>query len=123
MTAAIIIILAIALCVACWFLFDIACNLAVASRNLDARQRVIDDLRAKLEESERIRHAVAESAMRGAPAVWVDRPDGMENPNADDRYLRVMIAGKRHDFTAEQVAAAAKRGAHFASHKPAAKAE
>ena len=46
MTAAIIIILAIALCVACWYLFDLACNLAVADRNLDARQRVIDDLRA-----------------------------------------------------------------------------
>ena len=133
MTAAIVIILAIALCVACWFLFDLACNLAVAERNLDARQRVIDDLRprlsaatedlatisAALSESDRIRHEVAASAMRGAPAVWFARPAGMDNPAADAGYWRVMIAGAPHDFTTEQVAIAAKRAAHFTNRKPA----
>lgn len=105
MTAAIIIILAIALCVACWLLFDLACNLAVAER--------------KLADSDRIRHAVAESAMRGAPAVWFARPAGMDNPAADAGYWRVMIAGAPHDFTTEQVAIAAKRAAHFTPRKPA----
>lgn len=106
MTAAIIIVLAIALCVACWFLFDTSCDLAVAKRNL------ID--------SERIRHAVAESAMRGAPAVWFARPAGMDNPAADAGYWRVMIAGTPHDFTTEQVEIAARRAAHFTNRKPAA---
>lgn len=105
MTAAII-ILAIALCVACWFLFDLGCNLAVAER--------------KLADSERIRHAVAESAMRGAPAVWFARPAGMDNPAADAGYWRVMIAGAPHDFTTEQVEIAARRAAHFTNRKPAA---
>lgn len=105
MTVAII-ILAVALCVACWFLFDLSCNLAVAAR--------------KLTDSERIRHAVAESAMRGAPAVWFARPHNMGNPAADAGYWRVMIAGAPHDFTTEQVAIAAKRAAHFTNHKPAA---
>ena len=99
MTATISIILAIALCVACWFLFDNTCNLAVAER--------------KLADSDRIRHDIAASAMRGAPAVWFARPQGMDNPAADAGYWRVMIAGTPHDFTTEQVEIAARRAAHF----------
>lgn len=127
MTAAIITILSIALCVAGWYLFDLACNLAVAERNLDARQRVIDDLRARLSaatedlatisaalsESERIRHEVAASAMRGVPDVVVRWPAGTLHANADERHHRVVMGGILHYFTDEQCAVAAKRGAEF----------
>ena len=100
-----IVIISAALVVAGWFIFDLSCRLAFVA--------------SKLSDSDRIRHEVAESAMRGAPAVWFARPAGMDNPAADAGYWRVMIAGAPHDFTTEQVAVAAKRGAHFASHKPA----
>lgn len=101
-----IVIISAALVVAGWFIFDLSCRLALAAR--------------KLTDSERIRHAVAESAMRGAPAVWFARPAGMDNPAADAGYWRVMIAGAPHDFTTEQVEIAARRAAHFTNRKPAA---
>lgn len=55
MTAAIIIILAIALCVACWFLFDNSCRLEFTER--------------KLADSERIRHEVAAVATTTVPIL------------------------------------------------------
>lgn len=114
MTAAIVILIGIALCVACWFLFDLACNLAVAERNLDARQRVIDDLRARLSAATEDRHAVANSAMRGCPAVKWHRELAAGLPNgADVWYWRVRIAGEELLLTDEQFTIARARADHL----------
>ena len=101
-----IVIISAALVVAGWFIFDLSCRLAFVAR--------------RLADSDRIRHDIAASAMRGAPAVWFARPAGMDNPAADAGYWRVMIAGTPHDFTAEQVEIAARRAAHFTNRKSAA---
>lgn len=111
MTAAII-ILAIALCVAGRYLFDTACNLAVAERNLDARQRVIDDLRSRLSAATEDRHAVANSAMRGCPAVKWARPQPIPE-GSDAWYWRAMFAGEPHLFTDEAIREARQRASHL----------
>ena len=114
MTAATIIILAVALCVACWFLFDNSCNLAVAERNLDARQRVIDGLRARLSAATEDRHSIANSAMRGAPAVKWHRELAAGLPNgADVWYWRIRVAGEDILLTDEQFTVARARADHL----------
>jgi hypothetical protein len=114
MTATIIITLTIALCVACWFLFDNSCDLAVAERNLDARHRVIDDLRARLSAATEDRHAVANSAMRGCPAVKWHRELAAGLPNgADVWYWRIRVAGEDLLLTDEQFTVARARADHL----------
>lgn len=112
MTAAIIIILAIALCGACWFYVEALADLAVALRNLDARKAVIDQLREQLSAATEDRHAVANSAMRGCPAVKWARPQPIPE-GADAWYWRAMFAGEPHLFTDEAILEARQRASHL----------
>jgi len=94
-------------------------DLAAAERrivNLQEHVAVLEDtvaaLRSQLSASDEIRHSVANSALRGCPAVKWHRAEPVP-PGADAWYWRAMFAGEPHLFTDEALREARQRAAHL----------
>lgn len=83
-------------------------DLAVADRRISVLQSTIAKLREQLATSDEIRHSVANSALRGCPAVKWHRPYPVP-AGADAWYWRAMFAGEPHLFTDEALREARQR--------------
>jgi hypothetical protein len=86
--------------------------LAAADRRILQLKAGNDILRAQLAASDEIRHSVANSALRGCPAVKWHRPYPVP-AGADAWYWRAMFAGEPHLFTDEALREARQRAVHL----------